>query len=252
MKSKIRTNKLLKGRLTKSEYLAHQILVGLAAVYVFYCRFTRSGPVNWLDSVQSNILDGEYYPVLSLLLGLVLFIVPITGLFLLYTQLSPSKSIQTAAKVIPFLRESVYLQVRNANTLEALALLEKTGNPDVQLIKDQFQRVLQDFLKGVISFDSFSIAQARIHQGILRFTSREGRSDAGKAAVHNGEVRKLAEEGDLEAALQLLLPTLEEDATLLLSQLHSTREYYLLGLVNEEQLGRLKSKIKFAILELAR
>jgi hypothetical protein len=80
-------NQLLKERLTKTESLAHQILVGLAAVYVFYCRFTQSGPVRWLDGVQANMLDGEYYPVLSLVLCLALFIVPLSGLFLLYAHL---------------------------------------------------------------------------------------------------------------------------------------------------------------------
>ena len=69
-------NQLLKERLTKTEYLAHQILVGLAAVYVFFCRFTQGGPALWLDGVQANILDGEYYPMLSLVLGLALFIAP--------------------------------------------------------------------------------------------------------------------------------------------------------------------------------
>lgn len=79
-------NQSLKARLTKTEYLAHQILVGLAAVYVFYCRFAQKGPVRWLDSVQSKMLDGEYYPVLSLVLCLALFILPLSGLFLLYAH----------------------------------------------------------------------------------------------------------------------------------------------------------------------
>ena len=83
-------NQLLKERLTKTESLAHQVLVGLAAVYVFYCRFTQSGPVGWLDKVQANMLDGEYYPVLSLVLCLALFIVPLSGLFLLYAYLKRS------------------------------------------------------------------------------------------------------------------------------------------------------------------
>ncbi|MBX2891212.1 MAG: hypothetical protein KF734_09820 [Saprospiraceae bacterium] len=84
------TNKMLKERLTKTEYMAHQILVGVAAVYVFYCRFTQSGLVGWLDGVQANMLDGEYYPVLSLLLGLLIFFLPLNGLFLLYAHLKKS------------------------------------------------------------------------------------------------------------------------------------------------------------------
>lgn len=84
-------NQLLKERLTKTEYLAHQIMVGLAAVYVFYCRFTQSGPVGWLDGVQADILDGEYYPVLSLLFGLLIFFLPLNGLFLLYGYLKTTR-----------------------------------------------------------------------------------------------------------------------------------------------------------------
>lgn len=80
-------NQLLKERLTKIESLAHQILASLAAVYLLYCRFTQSGPVRWLGNVQTNILDGEYYPVLSLLLCLALFIVPLSGLFLSYAHI---------------------------------------------------------------------------------------------------------------------------------------------------------------------
>ncbi len=79
-------NRLLAERLNKKEYLAHQVSVGLAAIWIFYCRFTQTGPVRWLDGMQANLLDGEYYPFLSLVLCLALLIVPLSGLFLLYAH----------------------------------------------------------------------------------------------------------------------------------------------------------------------
>jgi hypothetical protein len=79
-------NRLLAERLNKNENHAHTILAGVAAVWIFYCRFTQAGPVRWLDGMQANLLDGEYYPFLSLVLYLALLIVPLSGLFLLYAH----------------------------------------------------------------------------------------------------------------------------------------------------------------------
>lgn len=83
-------NEMQKEHISKTENWVRNISVGLAAVYVFYCRFTQSGPVGWLDGVQANMLDGEYYPVLSLLFGLLIFFVPLLGLFTLYEHLKKS------------------------------------------------------------------------------------------------------------------------------------------------------------------
>lgn len=81
-------NNLLSERLTKNEYRIHQVVMALAAIWIFYCRFTQSGPVGWLDRVQAQyLLDGEYYGVLSLVVCLALFIVPISALFLGYAYL---------------------------------------------------------------------------------------------------------------------------------------------------------------------
>lgn len=77
----IMINRLLSERLTKNEYLTYQALVALVAIWIFYCRFYQSGPVDWLDTVQARyLLDGDYYPVLSLVVGLALFLIPISGL----------------------------------------------------------------------------------------------------------------------------------------------------------------------------
>lgn len=285
---------LLKERLTKTESLAHQILVGLAAVYVFSCRFTQSGPVGWLDKVQTNRLDGEYYPVLNLLLCLALFVVPLSGLFLLYAhlkksinqmmesmmigarslksgnrnipfvsllvllvicmncghaQLPTSGQGQTTTATIPSLREQIYSQVREGNTLEALDLLEKTNPQDAQLLKTQFERAHEDFSRGLIGFDDLSMTLARLHYASLEMAP--GEAAAEKPAIPRDQVSTLAEAGELETALQLLLPAIEQDATLLFARLHSTGKYYQQGLVSEEQLERLKLNIKFAILEMA-
>ncbi len=87
-------NRQLAERLTKNEYLAHQVLVGLAAIWIFYGRFTQSGPVRWLDGLQASLMDGDYYPMLSLVLCLALFIVPISGLFLWYAHSEYGKAEQ--------------------------------------------------------------------------------------------------------------------------------------------------------------
>ncbi|MBK6903537.1 MAG: hypothetical protein IPH04_12245 [Saprospirales bacterium] len=156
----------------------------------------------------------------------------------------------TITDTIPPLREQIYLQVRNGNTTEALALLEKTGHQAVPLFKDQFQRAHKDFSMGLTSFEDHAITLARIHYAILEYTP--GETDAGNAAgVPKDQVRKLAEEGELEAALQMLLPAFEKDATLQLARLHSTEKYFQQGLVTEAEWSREKLKIKFAILELA-
>ncbi|MBK6622148.1 MAG: hypothetical protein IPG32_15180 [Saprospirales bacterium] len=79
-----------------------------------------------------------------------------------------------------------------------------------------------------------------------------GETPAGNAAgVPNDQVRKVAEDGELEAALQMLLPAFEKDATLQLARLHSTEKYFQQGLVTEAEWSQEKLKIKFAILELA-
>ncbi len=103
---------------------------------------------------------------------------------------------------------------------------------------------------GLVSFEDHAIALARVHYAILECTP--GETPAGNAAsVPNDQVRKVAEDGELEAALQMLLPAFEKDATLQLARLHSTEKYFQQGLVTEAEWSQEKLKIKFAILELA-
>ena len=147
------------------------------------------------------------------------------------------------------LKEQIYSQVREGNTAEALDLLEKTNPQEARLLKGQFERAHQDFSRGLIGFDDFAITLARLHYASLEMAP--GEATAEKPAIPRDQVRTLAEAGELEAALQLLLPVIELDATLLFARLHSTEKYYQQGLVSEEQLERLKLNIKFAILEMA-
>lgn len=151
---------------------------------------------------------------------------------------------------LPTLRAQIFRQVREGNTAEALDLFEKSNLQDARLFKAQFEKMHQDFSKGLIGFDDVAMTLARIHYAILEMTPGEAPA-AEKTAISNEQIRKLAEEGELEEALHLLLPVIEKDATLLQARLHSTEKYYKQGLVSEEQLDRLKLNVKFAILELA-
>ncbi len=81
-------NNLMTERLTKTEQRVHLGLVVLILIGVIYCRITDTGPVAWLDGIQLRLWgDGTYYPNLSLILALGLFIPPLAGLFLLYAWL---------------------------------------------------------------------------------------------------------------------------------------------------------------------
>lgn len=167
-----------------------------------------------------------------------------------FAQPLSSRDAQVATQdTLPTLREQIYSQVRDGKTAEALALLEKTKPEDTQLLKAQFERVQQDFSRGLIGFDDFAITLARLHYATLEMVP--GATAVEKAAIPRAQVRKLAEEGELEEALRLLLPAIELDATLLFARLHSTEKYYKQGLVTDAQLDRLKLSVKFAILELA-
>lgn len=165
-------------------------------------------------------------------------------------QSPAAQEVQVATRdTLATLREQIYSQVREGNTLEALDLLEMTNPQDAQLLKTQFERAHQDFSRGLIEFDDFAITLARLHYASLEMAPREAAAE--KPAIPSDQVRTLAEAGELEEALQLLLPALELDATLLFARLHSTEKYYRQGLVSEEQLEQLKLNIKFAILEMA-
>jgi hypothetical protein len=81
-------NNLLAERLTKTEQRVHLALVVLILIWVIYCRIMGNGPVAWLDGIQLRLWDdGTYYPKLSLILALGLFIPPLAALFLLYAWL---------------------------------------------------------------------------------------------------------------------------------------------------------------------
>ena len=160
-----------------------------------------------------------------------------------------TKDAQVAGDTVLTQREQILNEVRIGNTGEALNLLERTSPQEAILLKGQFERVHKDFSRGLIGFDDFAIALARIHFSILEWApAKTTKTDVD--AIPRDQIRKLAEAGALEEALQLLLPAMEEDATLMLARIRSTQGYYNRGLVSEEQLDRLKLNLKFGILEL--
>ena len=161
----------------------------------------------------------------------------------------PAQNAQVERETVLTQREQILNEVQKGNTEEALDLLERTSPQEAILLKGQFERVHKDFSRGLIGFDDFAITLARIHFAILEWApAKTTKTDVD--AIPRDQIRKLAEAGALEEALQLLLPAMEEDATLMLARIRSTQGYYNQGLVSEEQLDRLKLNLKFGILEL--
>ena len=165
------------------------------------------------------------------------------------TKPPSTQDAQVAGESVLTQREQIFNEVRKGNTGGALDLLEKTSNQEAILLKAQFEKAHKDFSRGLIYFDDLAITLARIHFAIVELAPPKT-SEVNVAAIPKDQVRKLAEAGELEEALQLLLPSMEEDATLMLARIRSTQSYYNQGLVREEQLDRLKLNVKFGILEL--
>lgn len=184
-------------------------------------------------------------PISSVLLAILLLWTSCTAAKRPSTQDAPV----AAGDTLLTQREQIFNEVREGNTAKALALLEKTKPQDALLLKAQFEQAHKDFSRGLIDFDDFAITLARIHFAIVEWAPGET-TQATVATTSKNQVRELAEAGELEEALHLLLPAMEEDAILMLARLHSTEKCYQQGLIPEDQLDQLKLKLKFAILEM--
>ncbi len=146
-------------------------------------------------------------------------------------------------------RQQILDEVSEGNTETALHMLTDAGFEDIVLLQSRFDAAQKQFSLGLIDYEEWSRTQAQINYAILEVAPKAENSKSA-AVILGDKITNLVETGQLEDALRLLSPAKPDDVALLMARMKTAEKYNKLGLVDAENLARIKAQISYAILEL--
>ncbi len=145
----------------------------------------------------------------------------------------------------PLERDQMLQLLAEGRANEVLQSLVNTGNKEVDMLQKRLDEVNQDFDSKKISFQDWAVQQNSINYGVFRLIPQNTRK---KEAFSREELKKLIENDNLEAALDLLIKVGYEDVIVLQARLNLAKQQMKNGAIEQADLDTVYEQINDFIL----
>lgn len=169
------------------------------------------------------------------------------GMLLAYfsSNQSKAKTVEKPIRNLGALRKKVYHLVSEAETKEAIQALVEAGLPGAGDLQEHHKKVTRELFMGLVPFEQFARSIAQCNAAIIDMLPTK---PTRVTAVREEEIITLTEQDQLEEALQILMQTAPEQASLHLSQLNLLKKFIDQKLTLPAPLNLTRKRVQQAIL----